>query len=629
MTELENLYLNAKRTYYEGNPIMIDSKFDELEEKLKKMNSKVIEIVGSEELEKDIKHLSAMLSLQKIQVNDLSDKTIPVNKFKAWIKKTEEKFTELIAEPKFDGSSCNLIYDNGKLISAATRGNGLEGTNIIDKISLIVPKEIQTDYPGLIEIRGEVIIKTKTFEEKYSKIYKNPRNFVAGILGRDDISNCIQDFEFIAFEHKFYYDDMMEFGNDSFDFLQNLGFTVPSFYVKFNYQEFEKTFDSFLDFRINKSEYGLDGFVIKYPSELRKSINETSHHPKWAMAIKFPPMESITYIKKIQWNLGQSGEFKPIGVLEPIDLDGTTVSNVALHNLGSIQKLGLFPGAKVTIVKSGDIIPIVKNVIEPNFESDITKHLPSHCSNDCKIEIEGIHLVCNNPNCQEQLISKLGIGIGTFGLENIGGATIVKLYNSGIRKISDLFDRSKFNKETLIKSGLFKQGRSLDIIFESFEKRKPITMIRIINALAFKNVGWSTSKEISKIFENEKPDFSGKSYAAYSPFLNEKSTEYQIVLSFIKILNDNNFKIESEKEIIIDKNTITYELTGSPKEFGFKTKEEFVNKLKDRGYSHTDLNKDTHYLITDSLESSSSKMAKAKKLNVTIITYTQILEMIK
>ena len=629
MTELENLYLEAKRKYYEGNPIMSDSKFDELEEKLRKMNSKVIEIVGSEELEKDTKHLSAMLSLQKIQVNDLSDKTIPVNKFKTWIKKTEERFNDLIAEPKFDGSSCNLIYDNGKLISAATRGNGLEGTNITDKISLIVPKEIQTDYPGLIEIRGEVIIKTKTFEEKYSKIYKNPRNFVAGILGRDDISNCIQDFEFIAFEHKFHYDDMMEFGTNSFEFLQNLGFTIPSFYVKFNYHEFEKTFDSFLDFRINKSEYGLDGFVIKYPSDLRKSIGETGHHPKWAMAIKFPPMESITYIKKIQWNLGQSGEFKPIGVLEPIELDGTTVSNVALHNLGSIQKLGLFPGAKVTIVKSGDIIPIVKNVIEPNFESDITKHLPNHCSNDCKIEIEGIHLVCNNPNCQEQLISRLGIGIGTFGLENIGGATIVKLYNAGIRKISDLFDRSKFNKESLIKSNQFKAGRSLDIIFESFEKRKPITMVRIINALAFKNVGWSTSKEISKIFENESPNFSGKSYAAYSPFLNENSLEYQSVLSFIKVIKDNNFKIESENEIVINEDAITYELTGSPKEFGFKTKEEFVNRLKSHGYIHTDLNKSTNYLITDDIESSSSKMAKAKKLNVSIITYSQILEMIK
>jgi DNA ligase (NAD+) len=629
MSELENLYLKAKRTYYEGNPIMSDSKFDELEEKLRFMNSKVIEIVGSEELEKDIKHLSAMLSLQKIQVNDLSDKTIPITKFKSWIKKTEERFNHLIAEPKFDGSSCNLIYDNGKLISAATRGNGLEGTNITDKISLIVPKEIQTDYPGLIEIRGEVIIKTKTFEEKYSKIYKNPRNFVAGILGRDDISNCIQDFEFIAFEHKFYYDDMMEFGNDSFEFLQNLGFTVPSFFVKFNYQEFEKTFDSFLDFRINKSEYGLDGFVIKYPSDLRKSIGETGHHPKWAMAIKFPPMESITYIKKIQWNLGQSGEFKPIGVLEPIDLDGTTVSNVALHNLGSIQKLGLFPGAKVTIVKSGDIIPIVKNVIQPNYESDITKHLPNHCSNDCKIEIQGIHLVCNNPNCQEQLISRLGIGIGTFGLENIGGATIVKLYNAGIRKISDLFDRTKFNKESLIKSGQFKQGRSLDIIFESFEKRKPITMIRIINSLAFKNVGWSTSKEIAKIFENEKPNFSGKSYAAYSPFLNEKSSEYHSVLSFIQILKQNGFKIESEIENKISENAITYELTGSPKEFGFKTKEEFINKLKDYGYHHTDLNKGTNYLITDDLESSSSKMAKAKKLNVTIVTYSQILELLK
>jgi len=629
-TQNEQLYLNAKKAYYEGNPIMTDTQFDRLEESLKAENSSVIHIVGHNESSKNVKHISPMLSLQKIQVNDLSDKSTPITKFNDWVRKSTTQKVQLTAEPKFDGSSCNIIYDNGKLITASTRGNGIEGTDITNKISLIVPTQINIDYPGLIEIRGEVIIKAKTFNEKYSADYKNPRNFVAGILGRDEVNNeIINDFEFIAFDYRLHYDNMMDFGNNPFETLSNAGFTTPMFHKTFDSQDFEKIFNEFHQYRIQHSEYGLDGFVIKFPNELRNGIGETDHHPKWAMAIKFPPTEAITYIKRIQWNLGQSGEFKPIGVLEPIDLDGTTVQNVALHNIGNIQKQGLFPGAKVIIVKSGDIIPIVREVIEPKFEEKVTDHIPHECSTpECKIEIQGVHLVCTNPNCKEQLISRLAAGIGTFGLENVGGATIDKLYQAGIKQISDLFDRSKFNEDQLIKSGQFKKGRALEIVMESFNKRKPITMTRLIASLAFKNVGWSTSEEISKIFEGQQPNWSGKSQSAYSPFLNTNSDEYKSVEQFINIIKSNGYQIESENKPTISADSIKFEMTGSPKDFGFKTKDEFIKLVSSHGYVQTPLSKDSTYLITDDLESDSSKMAKARKLNVTIVTYGDIAKML-
>jgi DNA ligase (NAD+) len=219
----ERLYLEAKKTYYQGNPIMSDYEFDTLEEKLREQGSNVIHIVGFEaETSEDVKHLTPMLSLQKIQVNDLSDKSIPRNKFVTWFTKTKQISERLIAEPKFDGSSCNLIYKNGKLVSAATRGNGITGTNITDKISLIVPNHI-SDL-DLVEIRGEVIIKTKTFQEKYAKDFKNPRNFVAGILGRDDISEYITDFEFIAFEYKTLQENEPIHIEDQYELLENLGY---------------------------------------------------------------------------------------------------------------------------------------------------------------------------------------------------------------------------------------------------------------------------------------------------------------------------------------------------------------------------------------------------------------------
>lgn len=329
--QLENQYLEAKKLYYEGNPIMNDWDFDQLEEKLKELGSDVIHIVGTQH-EKEINHLSPMLSLQKIQVLDIEK--LPIEKFNSWISSCKHN-SILEATPKFDGSSCNLIYIDGNLNTALTRGNGKTGTDITEKMKLIVPNKI--NIQGIVEIRGEVIIKTNLFNEKYSKDYKNPRNFVAGILGRDETSiDIIKDFDFIAFEYRVHnttlYQDYNH-GNNPIKTLSSNGFIIPEFYQVFTADQFSELFFKMLQFR-KDSIYGLDGYVIKYPNEFRNQIGETDHHPKWATAIKFPPTEMITTIKSIAWNIGQSSEFKPIGVLEPIEIDGTTVSNVALHKIG-------------------------------------------------------------------------------------------------------------------------------------------------------------------------------------------------------------------------------------------------------------------------------------------------------
>ena len=589
--EKENLYLLAKTKYYEGEPILSDFEFDLLEEELKSSNSQVIKIVGSQDL-KDIKfnHASPMLSLNKIQVQRNESISISTNKFIGWQTSNSpnafHKY-QMEATPKFDGSSCNLIYENGKLTLALTRGDGNKGQNIIEKMKLIVPNTIS--IKDKVEIRGEVVIPVSTFDAKFANLYKNPRNFVAGILGRDEVNTeILSDFHFIAFECRI------------------------------------------LDYRINHSPYQLDGIVIKFPEANRNEIGETEFAPKWAIAIKFPPKESITTIKEIHWSVGISSEFTPVGILEPIDLDGTTVSNVNLHNYGNVIKQGLLPGAKVVIVKSGDIIPIVQSVIEPSTES-IDKYLPKPCSPECKTEIQNnIHLVCTNPNCPNKSILQLSRGISVFGFRNVGGSAVKKIHKAGITSIIDVFDNSKFNESNLIKSGEFKKGRQLEILMNSRNNpEKKITLPLVVIALAFDSVGWSTATQIAKLFEGKIPNWSGLSHASYSPFLNKNSNEYQSVLQFIEVLNSNGFEIISEEPVQIAENAIKYEMTGSPKQFGFKTKEDFVNLIKTHGYVHTGLDTNTNILITDDIHSSSSKMAKAKKLGVEIKSYEEILKAIK
>jgi DNA ligase (NAD+) len=630
--EKENLYLLAKQRYYEGDPIISDFEFDTLEEELKLHNSQVTRIVGSANL-KDAKfnHASPMLSLTKIQV--LRGKALPINEFNHWFKTNSPKgseTTQLEASPKFDGSSCNLIYNEGKIEWALTRGDKEKGQNILDKMKFIIPSEI--DMMGKVEIRGEVVIPTKTFDAKYAHIYKNPRNFVAGILGRDEINEEImKDFHFIAFETRIHEKTSFYHHSQTQQFLRYNGFITSPFIWQFDSNEFEETYEKMLHFREKESPYQLDGFVIKFNEGLRGIIGETDHHPKWAIAVKFPPKEAIAKIRTLAWNLGVSGEFNPIAVLEPIDLDGTTVTNVNVHNYGNVIKQGLFPGAEVIIVKSGDIIPIVQKVIKPAL-GKIEDYMPIQCSTpQCKIEVEGgIHLVCKNPNCRIKKINRLGHGIGAFALRNIAGSTINKLFNAGYESILDIFDNQKFNESNLIKSDEFKKGRQLDIIIESRNNpTRKITMQLIIAALSFDNVGWTTAGQIAKIFEGEEPNWSGLSYAAYKPFLDKSSEEYKLVLQFIEVLNQNGFKIQSNEKTKITSDSILFEMTGSPKEFGFKTKEEFLGKVKEAGWIHHGLDKSTKFLVTDDLGSSSSKMTKAKKLGIEIITYSEVINLIK
>jgi DNA ligase (NAD+) len=291
--EKENLYLLAKTKYYEGDPLLSDFEFDILEDELRMENSQVIKIVGSQDL-KDIKfnHASPMLSLNKIQVQRNEEISIATNKFLGW--QTTNSLNPLVnyqmeASPKFDGSSCNLIYEDGNLTLSLTRGDGTKGQNIIEKMKLIVPNTINTK--DKIEIRGEVVIPVSIFEEKYAKIYKNPRNFVAGILGRDIVDpSIVSDFHFISFETRIHTNGDYQHHPQTLQFLIDNGFRISPKIIMFD--NFEYAYNEILSYRTNGSPYQLDGMVIKFPESLRNEIGETDYAPKWAVAIKFPPTVS-------------------------------------------------------------------------------------------------------------------------------------------------------------------------------------------------------------------------------------------------------------------------------------------------------------------------------------------------
>jgi DNA ligase (NAD+) len=629
LKKLEQLYIKWKNAYYSGNPLVPDADFDNLEEILIEMGSNIIKVVGSLDNQKSkYTHPTKMLSLAKIKTKDNTKP--PVDDFLKWISKIGKYSIE--CSPKYDGNAANIIYENGNLQRAITRGDGFCGQDITSKLFRQIPNHINTDKK-IVEIRGEVVIEINTFEKKYKfykeKEYKNPRNFVAGILNQLDTENTIlDDLRFIPFEIKEDDGTDISYILDTKQELIRLGFTNLPYIKKITElttDSFIKVFNHFLDYRKNVSIYQLDGFVLKIlDSNKRIELGENDHEPEWALAVKFEPKEVSTYIESIEWKLGKTGEFTPVGNLTPVDLDGSTVSRVSLYNYGAVLNRNTLPGAKISLVKSGDIIPMILEVLEPSTET-IDDYLITECP-ACRQSLiieNSLHLICNNPNCIGQKLSKFRAGINQLQLDFFGEKLIEKIYMAGITNPFEILDPIKFNRRFLINAGL-PDGVMIDKILHQVRKITEIELQTIILIMGVSNLGRATAVEIAKFVSGQKYTTYGLQNEFFELFKPGHSIRNELN-NILKLLFTLNIMVKLPTQLAAD--VKLYECTGSPKPW-FKSKEEFDIFMEQHKFVHSKLDKNAHYLITDSYTSTSGKMKKAIDLKVKIITYEDILKLV-
>jgi DNA ligase (NAD+) len=452
-----------------------------------------------------------------------------------------------------------------------------------------------------------------TFNEKYAH-FKNPRNYVAGVLNRDENPDeVITDLDFIPVEVRIHKD-----GEISFESPSTLkDFKHYPFLARIEPIEFEDCFNAMTEYR-NDSEYQLDGFVIKAPEDLRPLWGENSHDPNWAVAIKFPPKETITKILSISWQYGKTGEVTPVAVMEPVDLDGSTVSRAALFNYGYLKSKGAYPGATVAIAKSGDIIPQITRVVVEGKESDL--QAPTHCKCGEKLQLRGIHLMCENPTCENVAFNMFAQGVAQLELDGVGGSMIRQLWNAGYRSAVEILNPAKFTREQLYANSDLKPGKMVENMFKEIEKIKELRPDEIVLMLGFPGMGWSSAKQVGNMLSGTKHNFSGLEKAVISGFgPGEKKRE--IYESAVAELSQFIRITLPEK---ISEDAIPYECTGSPKAFGFKTKEEFAALAKSKGYYHAGL-KDAKVLFVDDLNTSSNKMKTARDRGMKILLYSDLL----
>ncbi len=590
-----------------------------------------------------IKHTSPMYSLANaFNKDDILEFLKRSNKF---LNNPEDNSFKFLVEPKIDGLSLNLLYKDGKLISAGTRGDGLTGENVTENIKKIsdIPKSLKENFPKIIEIRGEIFINKEDFEKinlnlKEEDKFANPRNAAAGSLRQLDtsishnrplnfiahgIGECSKNYKTI----EEYYSDL-KLWNIPTNKLSNVCNSVEEIincYEKINNER-------------SQIKYDIDGLVIKIEEiSLQKRLGYVGKNPRWAIALKFSSEKANTVIEDINFQVGRTGAITPVARLRPINIGGVIVSNASLHNFDEIEKKNINILDTVEVERAGDVIPYVTKLVKKNKKSKKNLIPPSNCpvcKNKTYKELNEAVLRCSNKyGCRSQLlgqiihfISKKSLNIDGFGEKQAKQFFDLKL----IKKAEDIFNL-KQNKEAILK--LEGWGElSFNNLINAIEKSKKISLDKFIYSLGIRYIGEINSellanefKDLNKIILaiqkienlNNIDGLGPKAISSLGEFFSNDQN-IQSVKKLQKILKIFNPEKKSKDSYFSNKNIV---FTGS---FTSLSRDEAKYLAKQNGAKIlSSVSKKADYLIIG--EKAGSKVQKAKLLEVKIMNESEFL----
>lgn len=517
------------RYYVKDDPILSDSEYDSLFKLLEKWESELPDHtrpdsptrrVGSD-LSSDfesVEHLSSMLSLANSY--DLDD----LNDFDRQVKKNitiDDSPIDYMVEPKLDGGTVVLIYENDVLVRAATRGNGVEGDDITQNIKAIksVPLRAEFSKYGVskVEIRGEAIIPIQRFAEiNKQRIesgkdgFANPRNAATGGLRmKDPAEAAIRGLDYLVFQVAYAESDngdnassIIKTHEKGMMMLNDLGFKLPPKAI-YKTHSIEDLHDYCMKWEEDRSSYPyeIDGMVVKVNDfNLQEQIGATSHHPKWAIAYKFKAKQATTTLKRVEFQVGKIGAITPVAKLEPVELAGVTVESASLHNEDFITERDLRLGDQVIVERAGDVIPyIVKALKDVRSGSEEPIRFPENCP-ACghplkRVEGEAAWR-CVNVQCSAQVLQKMihFVSKNAMDIDGFGEKYIRVFYDLGwLRSIADIY---RLDYEKI--AGLERFGKkSASNLQRAIEASKSQPIYRLLHGLSIHHLGLKMSKTIS------------------------------------------------------------------------------------------------------------------------------------
>lgn len=539
--ELERLakeIAKSDEAYYQhDDPYLTDAEYDRLKHLNEEIEKKYPDLVRADSPSKrvgapvksdfkKITHKVPMLSLADIfSEEELADFVKGVQKFL-----NTDKDIEFTAEPKMDGLSFSARYENGVLVSGATRGDGKTGEDITDNLKVIkgLPHKVEaTDFPQVMEMRGEVYMSKADFfalneknKEENKKPFANPRNAAAGSLRQLD-AGITKERKLSLLVYTWGEVSKVSWKSQS-EFLEKVekwGFPVnPYNRLCHNLGEIIESYENLLNNRADLA-YDIDGIVYKVNSlELQARLGFLTRTPRWAIAHKFPAEQAVTRIDNIRVQVGRTGALTPVADLEPINVGGVMVSHATLHNEDEIKRKDIRIGDYVVIQRAGDVIPQVVSVVLEKRASGLKEYeFPKTCpecgAHAIREEDEAVRRCTGGLSCPAQAIERIKhfVSREAFNIEGLGSKIVEEFFNEGIlQNPADIFtleERNGGQEDDLFSSnrdGLHLENRegwgkkSADNLFKAIKSRKEISLPRFIYALGIRQVGAATSLLIAK-----------------------------------------------------------------------------------------------------------------------------------
>jgi DNA ligase (NAD+) len=490
--ELKKLIQYYSNKYYnESTSEISDSEFDEIVDEYKSLGG-VMEIGITPSYGKKVKHSRIMGSLEK---------ETTVAKITEW-KNKYSKDSLVVVTPKIDGLSCRLNYINGKLMEAATRGDGEIGQNVLDNVKMIqsIPKTLSNKLT--IEIRGEILMLRSTFNE-FLKIgiedLANPRNAASGsLMAKDPKITGSRNLSFLCYD--IITDQRFETELDKFTWIKlNIPEITPVGMTLKDISKFEDIAKYWETERPNLN-YDIDGLVIAINSIAeQEEAGWTGHRPKGKMAFKFKPEQKQSKILKIDWQVGRTGRMTPVAYIEPTVIGGSTIQKASLYNASLFILKDIAVNDIALVQKDGDIIPSIVRVITRPSNREVS-HIPKECpvcGSATSMDVRNVALWCMNNNCPARFIESVIHYITTLEIMDVGEGIVTKLCESGIVKtLSDLYDISVDQIKKLTGG-----DRSAEKTYNAIHEKKNIPLNVFLDSLGINGLGTKISKDVAKKFK--------------------------------------------------------------------------------------------------------------------------------
>jgi len=644
------------RYYVLNDPVISDAEYDELMKELISLEEQFPEFitpdsptqrVGAPPQEEfgTLSHSLPMLSLQDARNED------ELREFDKRIKRalgvSSDYKISYVAEPKFDGLSCEIIYIDGKYYQAATRGDGYVGEDVTLNVRTIrtVPMRLIKDeniIPSRLEIRGEVLMKKADFEKlnhellkKGEKTFANPRNAASGSLRQLDPNITAQrKLDFIAWgvgvvegvEFKYHWDTLLS--------LEKWGFRVSKPRRLCGDIEEVVEFYKQIEGKRDDMEYELDGIVVKVNEiALWDTLGTTARSPRWAIAGKFKPRQKTSKILNVIFQVGRTGTITPVAVLKPVEVGGVIVSRATLHNFDEIERLGVMVGDTVIVQRAGDVIPDIVTVIKEKRTGEEKPIVPPERCPVCKADVvrEGVYLRCINISCPARLVQavKHFSQRRALDIEGLGGKTSELFVKEGL--IKNLADIYYLKKEDILKLPGFAE-KSVQNLLDGIEKSKKPSLTRFLFAIGIPNVGEFTAQILAEQFGS----LDRLMKATYEELLSIHGIGPETAMSIYKFFKEErNIDVLKKmfdaglKPQVMEKRELPLQgkifvFTGALSTMSRDDAKELVESLG--GRVSNSVSKNTDYVVVG--ENPGSKYDKARSLGIRILSEEEFLKLV-